>query len=80
MREDRAAVLASIDTECTKQEDKVYTSAHDDDHASHDWVAIFIRELGGATFCDSRATFRAALVKVAAVAVNGILWADRQGA
>lgn len=76
---DRALIYLDIQAEREKQKRKGYRPQHDDDHDPNDWLAILMRESAPLGFADDESgEYRAALIKVAAVAVAAIEAHDRQ--
>lgn len=52
--------------------------AHDDQHNSHDWIAILVKHIGKAVSYPFRLdVFRRQMVRVGALALAGMRWADR---
>lgn len=76
---DRGMVYLDIQAEREKQQRKHYTDRHDEDHSANDWLAIILRESAPLGFADDESgEYRAALIKVAAVAVAAVEAHDRQ--
>ena len=70
--------LKSVRVERAIQDDKWGGEDHDDRHTSHDWVAIIIRHLGRAVMWPFDVDkFGEQMVRVAAIAVAAVEWADR---
>lgn len=54
---------------------------HDDKHTNFDWIAYLVKHIGRSVQWPFNVNiFRAQMVKVAALAVAAIEWADRKGA
>jgi hypothetical protein len=76
----RKIIFQAIATEREYQDERWGGPQHDDTHSAHDWVAYIVKYLGNwqawPTF--SVYDFRRSMVKVAALAVAAIEWADRK--
>lgn len=82
-RLDRAVkdVVREIKAERQRQDRKWGGAEHDDEHLEHDWIAFIVRHAGRAVVWPrDLPAFRAAMVKVGALAVAAIEWADRREA
>lgn len=74
----RAIIWDEIQLERTRQDVKWGGADHDDQHNWHDWVAYLVRHTGKAVVWPfDLGTFRRQMVRVAALAVAAIEWADR---
>ncbi len=72
------SVLSEIAGERMRQDAEWGGAKHDDTHKSHDWLAYIAKHLGrGVVWPWDPFVFRAAMVKVAGLAVAAIEWADR---
>lgn len=72
-------VLEAVEAERVRQDEKWGGPSHDDQHTSHDWVAWIVRYTGRSVTYGAFDTlrFRSHMVKVAALAIAAIEWADR---
>lgn len=72
------SVLAEVSLERLQQDAQWGGASHDDTHKSHDWIAYIVQHAGRAVVWPWDAfAFRRAMVKVAALAVAAVEWADR---
>lgn len=74
-------IYTEIQAERERQKKK-WPSSHDDNHTTFDWIAIITRYLGEASIHGDRYTFdiqkfRDTMIKVGALTVACIEWADR---
>jgi hypothetical protein len=76
----RKDIFQAITTEREYQDQKWGGPQHDDTHSAHDWVTYIVKYLGKwqAWPAFSMYDFRRSMVKVAALAVAAIEWADRR--
>ena len=74
----RSGYLQELAEELTAQDKQWGGPSHDDEHDSHDWIAIFTKHLGKAVNWPFRLdVFRQQMVRVGGLALAGIRWADR---
>lgn len=80
-----SAVYAEVWAERARQ-DRLWGRAHDDSHTPNEWIAYITRYSGEAAYSFiwrtpgvfERQAFRAAMVKIAALAIAAIEWIDRK--
>ena len=70
------SVFEEIKAERAAQDEKWGGARHDQDHRPEDWIVFIVKHLDRADWRE-RAPFRAAMVKVAALAVAAIEYCDR---
>lgn len=72
-------VLEEVACEREYQDEKWGGEVYDDTHHSHDWFAFIVGYAGkGYSWPIDLANFRKCMVKVAALAVAAVEWADRR--
>jgi hypothetical protein len=81
----RAGIFREIEQERRRQDKKHGGPDHDDQNTAHDWIAFVTYFLGLSIRGEERwsfnnATYRQAMVKIAALAVAAIEWCDRRTA
>lgn len=78
-KKDRDMIILEVLSERYQQDRQWGGAAHDDQHGSHDWIAYLSKHLGKAVVWPfDLITFRKQMVRVAALAVAAIEWADRR--
>lgn len=74
----RSGYLQELAEELTAQDKQWGGPSHDDEHTSHDWIAIFAKHLGKAVNWPFRLdVFRRQMVRIGGLALAGLRWADR---
>jgi len=78
LRNEHTGHLQELVQELAAQDLEWGGPSHDDGHGSHDWIAFIIKHLGKAvTYPFHLNVFRRQMVRVGALALAGLRWADR---